>query len=113
MKTPDIARLHDYRLMLVGARMMAKFVLESHETTLKEWKHCRKVLECAIKDRESLATLLFAPGNDVYYQWGKREIRGKSEPYVQKITANGHGEINMNDLIPEWEWIVGGEKSEI
>lgn len=61
MKAPDVARLHDYRLMLVGARLMAKFVLENHNITLKDWKHCRKVLECATTDKESLAALLFAP----------------------------------------------------
>lgn len=104
MKTPDIARLHDYRLMLVGASLMAKFVLENHNATLKDWKHCRKVLECAIRNRDSLATLLFSP--EIRYEWSdKTSYKGKSEPFVMFIKPY---DTNMIDLIPEWEWIVGG-----
>lgn len=104
MKTPDIARLHDYRLMLVGARLMAKFVLENHCTSLKDWKHCRKVLECATANRECLATLLFSP--EIRYEWSnKTSNNGKYEPFVTDIKSY---DTNMIDLIPEWEWIVGG-----
>lgn len=105
MKVPDVARLHDYRLMLVGARLMAKFVLENHNTTLKDWKHCRKVLQRAVSDRESLATLIFSP--EIRYEWGnKTSNKGKPEPFVVDIKSYN---TSMIDLIPEWKWIVGGD----
>ena len=109
MRTPNPSNLYDYRLMLVGARLMAEFVLEDHKQNLKDWKHCRKVLECAIKDKDSLSTLLFVP--EINYEWdSKSSGKGKYEPFVKKIKPYNTSRNEIVDLIPEWKWLTeGGE----
>lgn len=103
------SRLHDEALMIRGARMLAEAVSRG-ATTPKDRELSMMILDCCLRDRESLFNVIFLGSIGCRFEWEYITVKGKKKP-VKRIKRI-YCDIGrpMDQILPEYNELINGEK---